>query len=87
MALQLAAKGRHKPTLEAAHQEVLTARKSTSQTVDAISVDLIKADNVDATLRSVGRVPDIVICSAGALPNTVGFSPRSHPALSPHAWR
>ncbi|KAI9740367.1 MAG: hypothetical protein M1834_004947 [Cirrosporium novae-zelandiae] len=59
---------RSQPALDAAKSEIQQARKSPSQTIDTISVDLSDANDVDRILKEYNAIPDILICVAGGSP-------------------
>ncbi|KAF9889905.1 hypothetical protein FE257_006777 [Aspergillus nanangensis] len=59
--------------LATAKQEILQARQTPTQTVDAFSVDLCDSSAVDQFLDSYGILPDTLICTAGGTSTQLGF--------------
>ncbi|KAK1955670.1 short chain dehydrogenase [Colletotrichum sublineola] len=81
MAVEVAKQGssviilaRNLETLEVAKAEVLTARQSEEQTVDAIAVDLSDHVALRNALSEHDATPDVLICSVGGTtPAQIGF--------------
>ncbi|PSN60061.1 NAD(P)-binding protein [Corynespora cassiicola Philippines] len=76
----LAAQGAHvtifarrQGPLDGARDEILAARRNDTQQVDAVSVDMANAVEVETTFRAQPRLADIVYCVAGGTATQCGF--------------
>ncbi|KAI1099371.1 putative short chain dehydrogenase/ reductase [Jackrogersella minutella] len=77
---ELAARGAHitifarrQGPLDDAKKEILAARLSEDQEIDAVSLDLADAYKVDEAFRAQSRIADILYCSAGGNHAENGF--------------
>ncbi|KAI0889324.1 putative short chain dehydrogenase/ reductase [Annulohypoxylon maeteangense] len=77
---ELAARGAHitifarrEGPLEEAKKDILAARLSEDQEINAVSLDLADASNVDEAFRAQPRIADILYCSAGGNHAENGF--------------
>ncbi|KAI1209351.1 putative short chain dehydrogenase/ reductase [Annulohypoxylon truncatum] len=77
---ELAARGAHitifarrEGPLEEAKKDILTARLSEDQEINAVSLDLADASKVDEAFRAQPRIADVLYCSAGGNHSENGF--------------
>jgi len=64
---------RRQGPLDESKEEILHARRSTSQKVNAVSLDMSNASEVDAILKAQSSLPDVLYCVAGGTPTQCGF--------------
>ncbi|XDG09181.1 hypothetical protein ABKA04_008796 [Annulohypoxylon sp. FPYF3050] len=77
---ELAARGAHitifarrEGPLEEAKKDIIAARISEDQEINAVSLDLAESSDVDAAFRAQPRIADILYCSAGGNHAENGF--------------
>ncbi|RYP45719.1 hypothetical protein DL768_007960 [Monosporascus sp. mg162] len=64
---------RRQKLLDEARSIIKDARRSKEQEINAISVNLANASEVDSVFRAQPRLPDMLFCCAGGTPGQVGF--------------
>ncbi|RYP90777.1 hypothetical protein DL770_003110 [Monosporascus sp. CRB-9-2] len=64
---------RRQKLLDEARSIIKDVRRSKEQEINAVSVNLANASEVDSAFRAQPRLPDMLFCCAGGTPGQVGF--------------
>ncbi|RYP61090.1 hypothetical protein DL769_007865 [Monosporascus sp. CRB-8-3] len=64
---------RRQKVLDEARSIIKDVRRSKEQEINAVSVNLSNASEVDSAFRAQPRLPDMLFCCAGGTPGQVGF--------------
>ncbi|RYP06860.1 hypothetical protein DL764_002908 [Monosporascus ibericus] len=64
---------RRQKLLDEARSIIKDVRRSKEQEINAVSVNLADAEEVDSVFRAQPRLPDMLFCCAGGTPGQVGF--------------